>query len=89
MRKWKLILIGKEVDEYIKDQYESHKSKGKRFLVQAVRNYEIYAYTWDDIVKTFDHRHRFLLDKIGYKDNFEQEFESIKNNPDELLKKVI
>ncbi|WP_288446030.1 ATP-binding protein [uncultured Chryseobacterium sp.] len=89
MRRWKLILIGKEVDEYIKDQYESHKSKGKRFLVQAVRNYEIYAYTWDDIVKTFDHRHRFLLDKIGYKDNFEQEFESIKNNPDELLKKVI
>ncbi|KFF00733.1 hypothetical protein IX39_08940 [Chryseobacterium formosense] len=89
MRKWKLILIGKEVDEYIKDQYESHKSKGKRFLVQAVRNYEIYAYTWDDIVRTFDHRHRFLLDKIGYKDNFEQEFESIKNNPDELLKKVI
>lgn len=89
MRKWKLILIGKEVDEYIKDQYESHKNKGKRFLVQAVRNYEIYAYTWDDIVKTFDHRHRFLLDKIGYKDNFEQEFESIKNNPSELLKKVI
>lgn len=89
MRKWKLILIGKEVDEYIKDQYESHKSKGKRFLVQAVRNYEIYAYTWDDIVKTFDHRHRFLLDKIGYKDDFEQEFESIKNSPNELLKKVI
>lgn len=89
MRKWKLILIGKEVDEYIKDQYDSHKNKGKRFLVQAVRNYEIYAYTWDDIVKTFDYRHRFLLDKIGYKDNFEEEFESIKNNPDELLKKVI
>lgn len=89
MRKWKLILIGKEVDEYIKDQYESHKSKGKRFLIQAVKNYEIYAYTWDDIVKTFDHRHRFLLDKIEYKDNFHHEFDGIKNNPDELLKKVI
>lgn len=89
MRKWKLILIGKEVDEYIKDQYESHKSKGKRFLIQAVKNYEIYAYTWDDIVKTFDHRHQFLLDKIGYKDNFDREFDEIKNNPDELLKKVI
>jgi hypothetical protein len=89
MRKWKLVLIGKEVDEYIKDQYESHKNKGKRFLVQSARNYEIYAYTWDDIVKTFEHRHKFLLDQIGYKDDFEQEFDSIKNNPDELLKKVI
>lgn len=89
MRKWKLVLIGKAVDEYIKDQYESHKNKGKRFLVQSVRNYEIYAYTWDDIVKTFEHRHNFLLEQIGYKDDFEQESDTIKNNPDELLKKVI
>lgn len=89
LRKWKLILIGKEVDDYIKDQYESHKNKGKRFLIQAVKNYEIYAYTWDDIVKIFDHRHQFLLDKIGYKDDFINEVESVKNNPQELIKKVI
>lgn len=89
LRKWKLILIGKEVDDYIKDQYESHKNKGKRFLIQAVKNYEIYAYTWDDIVKIFDHRHQFLLDKIGYKDEFINEIESVKNNPLALVKKVI
>lgn len=89
LRKWKLILIGKEVDDYIKDQYESHKNKGKRFLVQAVKNYEIYAYTWDDIVKIFDHRHQFLLEKIGYKDDFLNEIEPVKNNPLELVKKVI
>ncbi|MGE8511933.1 MAG: ATP-binding protein [Chryseobacterium culicis] len=89
MRKWKLILIGKEVDEYIKDQYESHKNKGKRFLIQAVKNYEIYAYTWDDIVKTFDHRHQFLLDKIGYSDNFYEETEHIKDDPNALLKRVV
>lgn len=89
MRKWKLILIGKEVDEYIKDQYESHKNKGKRFLIQAVKNYEIYAYTWDDIVKTFDHRHQFLLDKIGYSDNFYEETEHIKDDPNALLKIVV
>ncbi|MNY11544.1 hypothetical protein D3C86_1445780 [compost metagenome] len=89
LRKWKLILIGKDVDDYIKDQYESHKNKGKKFLVQAVKNYEIYAYTWDDIVKIFDHRHQFLLDKIGYKDDFINEIESVKNNPQELVRKVI
>ena len=31
-----------------------------------VDNYEVYALTWDDIFKSFDLRHSFMLDKLNY-----------------------
>ena len=75
LRKWKFILIGKAIDSYIEDKYESQKLKGKRFLVEAIQNYEIYAMTWDDVFKTFDGRHKHLIDKLEFKDSVIDELE--------------
>ncbi|MFP9112765.1 ATP-binding protein [Flavobacterium sp. RHBU_3] len=68
LRKWKLILVGKGVDDWIIDQYESQRNKNKKFLVQSVKNYEIYAYRWDDIFKIFDIRHKHLIKNLDFKD---------------------
>lgn len=71
LRKWKLILVGKSVDNYIKAKYNSNENKGKKFLIESVPNdnYEIYAYTWDDINRLFDNRHKFILDAINLETN--------------------
>lgn len=68
LRKWKIILVGKSIDEWIKDKYESQKNKGKKFLVESVKNYEIYALKWDDLFKIFDIRHKHLIDNLDFKE---------------------
>ncbi len=73
LRKWKFILVGKKVDSFIENKYESQKLKGKRYLVEAVQNYEIYAMTWDDVFKTFDNRHKHLIDKLEFKESIVEE----------------
>jgi hypothetical protein len=75
LRKWKFILIGKEVDDFIEGKYESQKEKGKRYLVESVKNYEIYAMTWDDIFKIFESRHKHLIDKLEFKNSVIEELE--------------
>lgn len=35
-------------------------------MVLQVENYEVYAMTWDDVFKSFDIRHSFILDKLKY-----------------------
>ncbi len=65
-RFWKFFIVGKRVDNYVRDQYESEKVKGKRFLVKGIQNFEIYALTWDDIFKLFDLRHKFLVDNLDF-----------------------
>lgn len=69
LRKWKFILIGKEVDSFIKNKYESQKIKGKRFLIEDVQNYEIYAMTWDDLFRVFENKHSHLIGKLDFKDS--------------------
>lgn len=64
LRKWKFIVVGNKVDDYILEQYDSFKSYNKRFLVHIKEQFEIYAMTWDDIFQAFDIKHRFLLDKL-------------------------
>lgn len=63
-RIWKFYAISNSVDEHTKLQYDFAKDKGKRFLVKAVSNYEIYALTWDDVFTSFNLRHKFLVDKL-------------------------
>jgi len=75
LRKWKFILIGKKMDSFIEDKYESQKEKGKRYLVESVRNYEIYAMTWDDIFRIFENRHKHLIDKLEFKSSIIEELE--------------
>lgn len=94
LRKWKFILVGKKVDSFIEDKYESQENKGKKFLVESVRNYEIYAMTWDDLFKLFDHSHKHLIDKLEFKNSIIEEleekgFEIGRDISDELTKLAV
>ena len=96
-RTWKFFIIGKSVDDYVKSQYESEKVKGKRFLVKSVQNYEIYAYSWDDIFKMFELRHQFLVDNLEFdksvirKELIDKGIDLFKgdNQPENVLKQII
>lgn len=94
LRKWKFLLIGKEMDNYIKDKYKSQQVKGKKYLIESIDNYEIYALTWDDVFKIFDNRHKHLINKLEYRESIVEELESRgvlfdRNTADELLKKAV
>lgn len=77
LRKWKFYLIGKEVDGYIKGLYKNQDVRNKKFLVQEIDNYEIYAITWDDLFKIFDIRHKNFINKLEFnKSSIIEELES-------------
>ena len=65
-RRWKFIAVCKEVDDDVKSRYAAFKDKGKIGLVLQVDNYEVYAYTWDDVFKSFELRHAPLLKRLKY-----------------------
>lgn len=66
MRKWKFYITSNKVDSYIDKQYDAFKDKGKRFLVHQAGKYEIYAMTWDDLFRTFEIKHKYLLEKLKF-----------------------
>ena len=66
LRKWKFIAVCKEVDEYVKSQYKAFEDKGKVGLVFQVDNCEVYALTWDDIFKSFEIKHKPMLERLKY-----------------------
>lgn len=72
-RKWKFLLVGKKLDDYIKDLYENQKNKGKKFLIQSIRNYEIYAMTWDDVFTDYRIKNKHMVDKLKYKNTVLEE----------------
>lgn len=65
-RQWKFIVVSNKVDDYVKQQYEENKIKGKRFLVKAWGSLEVYAMTWDDVFQGFNIRHKHLLNTLEY-----------------------
>lgn len=66
LRKWKFIAVCKEVDDYVKSQYKAFEDKGKVGLVFQVGNCEVYALTWDDIFKSFEIKHKPMLERLKY-----------------------
>lgn len=76
LRNWKFYIVGKSVDDYIKGLYENQKNKGKKFLVQSIKNYEIFALTWDDLFKIFENRHKQLINRLEFKSSIIDELES-------------
>lgn len=76
LRNWKFYLVGKSVDDYIKGLYENQKNKGKKFLVQSIKNYEIFALTWDDLFKIFENRHKQLINRLEFKLSIIEELET-------------
>lgn len=63
-RRWKFIAVCCEVDDDVKSRYVAHEAMGKKGLVSKIENYEIYALTWDDVFKSFELSHSFVLDKL-------------------------
>lgn len=75
-RRWKFIAVCSTIDDDVKARCEAQKSKGKKGLVLEVENYEVYALTWDDLFRSFELRHAFLLDKLKTdKESIAQEIE--------------
>ena len=94
LRNWKLFLVGKEIDDWILDKYESQKNKGKKFLVEAVKNYEIYALRWDDLFRLFEIKHNHLINGLEFKESVITEFkdkgifDSQKKEVEEITQKI-
>jgi hypothetical protein len=65
-RIWKFFVISNKIDEYVVKQYQEFQDKGKRYLVKAWGNLEIFAMTWDDLFRNFHVKHKFLLDKLDF-----------------------
>ncbi len=65
-RRWIFIVVGKEVDDFIKNLYGSFEDKNKPGLVNLISNFEIYALTWDDVFVAFGHRENFVLEKLNF-----------------------
>ena len=65
-RIWKFIAVCATVDDFILERYKAFENRNKKCLVLQVENYEVYAMTWDDVFKSFDIRHSFILDKLKY-----------------------
>lgn len=66
MRRWKFIVVGKEVDDSVKSEYKTFADKNRPMLVHYRDNFEIYVMTWDDVFLTFEHRENFILEKLQF-----------------------
>lgn len=87
LRKWKFIMVSTEVDGDIKRLYDDLEDKGKRFLVKWSKNFEIYAMTWDDVFKSFELNHKYILDKLEFDKTLISK--DVKNISDEEGRKLV
>ena len=60
---WKFFLIADAADVYITEQYASYLNKGKPYLIQSQRNFEIYALCWKDIFNNYAQAHSYFLSR--------------------------
>ena len=93
LRCWKFIVVGKTIDNEVKERYKSFEHFNKKFLVNKVDNYEIYAMTWDDVFKSFELTHYYVLEKLDFDKNaIQQEIESVRadrSGVNQITKKVL
>lgn len=65
-REWKFYAISNRIDDFIKEKYKENEDKGLPFLVKKVDNCKIFIMTWDDIFKSFEHKYRYLYEKLNF-----------------------
>lgn len=68
-RIWKFIAVCSRIEDEVASRFEGYKLHGKPGLVSMIGNFEIYAFTWDDIFLSFQQRYSFIIQKI--KDDME------------------
>ncbi len=66
LRTWKFFVVSTSIEKEVTSKYEAFAYKNKRFLVYSVKNYEIYAMTWDDVFKLFELNHSYILEKLNF-----------------------
>lgn len=92
-RIWKFIVVGKVIEEDIKEKYESFKHMNKRYLIYQQGRYEIYAMSWDDVFMEFDYRHHYILSKLEFSnESIKQEIEQVQadvNGSNSLTQKIV
>ena len=54
-----------DLDQMVADVLRRSK-KPSLLVVNKVDNYEIYAMTWDDVFKSFELQHNYILEKLGF-----------------------
>lgn len=93
LRCWKFIVVGKTIDNEVKERYKSFEHFNKKFLVNKVDNYEIYAMTWDDVFKSFELTHYYVLEKLDFDTHaIQQEIESVRadrSGVNQITKKIL
>lgn len=76
-REWRFYAISNRIDNFIKDKYKENEDKGFPFLVKKVDNYKIFVMTWDDVFKNFEHKYRYLYERLNFEKNeIEEELEN-------------
>ena len=92
LRTWKFYVVSKKISKDIEDKYHSFEHFNKRFLVNKVDNYEIYAMSWDDVFKSFELQHNYILEKLGFdKSKIQEEIAAVsfnKTGADTLTKNI-
>ena len=79
LRCWKFIIVGKTINKEVKEKYKSFEHFNKKFLTNKVENFEIYVMTWDDVFKSFELTHYYVLEKLDFdKKAIQQEIDLIK-----------
>jgi len=63
-RIWRFYAVCAVVDDDVKVYYKNFKQHGRYGLVNIIENFEIYAFSWDDVFQAFEARHSFLINKL-------------------------
>lgn len=67
--RWRLYMIADGIEPYMREQRRNAQSKGKAFLIQQHRNFDIYACTWREMFTLFEEQQRFTLTGQSLKRN--------------------
>lgn len=96
-RVWRFYAVCAAVHDDVKIKYDNFKQYGRHGLIDIIAgNFEVYAFSWDDIFQAFEARHSFLLDKL--KIDYTQAAKALDIDPnnapskqmvDELSKKMV
>lgn len=63
-RTWKFIAVCSKIDDDVSSRFQGYEPHGKPGLAGMIGNFEIYAYTWDDIFLNFERRYSFIMEKM-------------------------
>jgi len=83
---WKFILVGQDIDDFIKNLIKSNQHHGEPSLANKVDNFTIYVKTWSQLFDEIEISHEWLNKKLEIdKNKIIEDFATV----DEAVKKAI